>query len=439
MSLKKFGLLGLFVLTLFVVPTGCREKAPKVDGVEFVTSPAQLGQWMEQMIAIIRATNITGAEASRVMAYASVAYYQGYQLSATDMQSLEGQLQGLGELPAPIPELNYNYGVIAESAMTTVLLHMFQDAPQNIKLVIQSTYSDHERDYLLIGVSDDVLDRSRAFGEILGDAISQWADEDGFDEVVSSCSLSAPNGSEYWQPTPSSFSPAEFPCWGNLRAFTFSESQLIALCHPGIPMQVSTDGQYGTDLEEVVQYNSGLNSTQEEMALFWSDGPGTYTVPGHYISILGQLIGQNLLDGKQTVTAFAHLCIAMADTYISTYRLKYTYWRPRPLTVIQNNWDSNWESFVSNPSTPEYPSLRSTMAYAATQVFINRYGDIEFTDNTHTILNLDERLFNSFTEMGQEAVYSRLYAGTNLRTTVENSEYHGRCVAQRANELFFNQ
>jgi hypothetical protein len=79
------------------------------------------------------------------------------------------------------------------------------------------------------------------------------------------------------------------------------------------------------------------------------------------------------------------------------------------------------------------------MAYSATQVFINLYGDIEFRDNTHSILNLDERIYSSFTEMGKEAAYSRIYAGTNLRSTLENSEYHGRCIAQRANELFFTE
>ncbi|TNF23773.1 MAG: hypothetical protein EP314_08790, partial [Bacteroidetes bacterium] len=184
MMLKKYGLLGLLVLSLFIVPTGCREKPPKVDGVEFVTSPEQLGEWMQQLIAIIRATDLTGAESSRIMAYASIAYYQGYQLSAPEMRSLEGQLQGLDELPAPNAGLNYNYGIIAESAMTTVLLHLMEDVPQNIKLVIQSTYSDHERDYLLVGVADDVIDRSRAFGEILGNAINQWADADGYNSLV---------------------------------------------------------------------------------------------------------------------------------------------------------------------------------------------------------------------------------------------------------------
>ncbi|MBI1286717.1 MAG: phosphatase PAP2 family protein [Flavobacteriales bacterium] len=440
MSWKKLSLLGLFVFSFFTIPTGCKkERPPKVDGIEQTTSPSQLGDWMAQLLAIIRATDLTGAQTSRIMAYASIAYYEGYQLSAEDMRSLVGQLDGLDALPTPSPDLSYNYGVIAEAAMETVLLHMFADAPQNIKLVISSTYVEHERDYLNIGVVEPVVARSRALGQLMGNAINNWADNDGYAQMIANCDVTVPTGGSDWKPTPSGFSPPEYPCWGDLRAFTFSPDQLISLCHPGIPIEVSNDGQYAVDIEEIGQLESNLNDAQKDMANFWSDGPGTYTVPGHYISILRQLIGQNLLDGKETVTAFTHLCIAMADTYISTYKLKYTYWRPRPLTVIREGGDSNWESYVINPSTPEYPSLRTTMAYAATQVFINRYGDIEFTDKTHEILNLDARVYASFTEMGHEAVYSRLYAGTNLRTTAENSEYHGRCIAQRANELFFNQ
>ena len=79
------------------------------------------------------------------------------------------------------------------------------------------------------------------------------------------------------------------------------------------------------------------------------------------------------------------------------------------------------------------------MAYAAAQVFNNRYGALEFRDDTYTsILGIDERIYSSFDEMADEAALSRIYAGTNLRITTDKSEYHGRCIAQRANELFFN-
>lgn len=441
MTLRKICLLLLVSCLIFIIPTGCEEDRPlRVEGIEETTSPRQLSEWMHQLTAVIRSTNLKGPQASRILAYASIAYYQGYALSSSDMRSLVGQLQGLDVLPQPDPELTYNYGVIAEAAMNRSLAHQFEDAPLNIKLVLSSTYASHERDYSAIGVTDEVINRSREFGEQLGDAINEWSDQDGYTEVLQ-CNKTLPIGPQYWKPTLTSFSGPELSCWGDIRPFTFTNDQLITLCHPGLPETFSTEAesQYESDLSELVDYKANLNSEQEAIAKFWNDGPGTLSVPGHYVSILAQLVDQNLLNGNQTVTAWAQLCIAMADTYISTYKLKYTYFAVRPITVIRANFDPNWESFMLNPATPEYPSLHATMAYSATQVLINLYGDIEFKDNSQSIFNLSERIYPSFTEMGREAAYSRLYAGTNLRSTLDRSEYHGRCIAQRANELFFNQ
>jgi len=438
--MKKMAALVLVGLVL-AVPMGCRDNTTdRVDNVEETKSPKNLGEWMEQLAAVIRATNKSGAEASRILAYASIAYYEGYAMSSDDMRSLVGQLEGLDELPSPNGSLTYNYGVIAEAAMTEVLLHHFEDAPQNIKLIISSTYGNHEYDYIVLGVTEPVVDRSRALGELIGGVINEWADADGYLDMVG-CNPTMPTGAGNWEPTPPTFSSPEWACWGDLRPFTFTNADLTMLCNPGLPVAVSTDAAsaYMNDITELRDLQTNLNEEQEQMALFWSDGPGTFTVPGHYITILRQLIGQNLLDGKETATAYAQLCIAMADTYISTYRLKYTYNVIRPTSFVQNNLENNWESYVVNPATPEYPSLRATMAYASAQVFTNLYGPVAFTDDTHSILSLHERNYANFTEMAEEAVFSRLYAGTNTRSTLDKSEYHGRCIAQRANELFLNQ
>lgn len=429
------------VIVILIPTTGCEDDRAQMAPVKSdITSSAQIGEWLEQLRAIIRATNTTGAEASRILAYSSIAYYEGYALGFDDMRSLVGQLEGLDALPSPNPNQAYNYGVIAESAMTTCLLRLFEDSPQNIQLVISSTYSDHERDYIKLGVAESVVGRSRALGEVIGEAIKVWMDGDGYSEMAN-CAVTIPTGYGNWQPTPPTYKEPEFPCWGNLRPFTFRQDQLITLCHPGVPGAVSTQNgsNYDNDLNELLSISQNLMTEEKETAFFWDDRDGDFTVPGHYISILKQLVGQNLLDGKQTVTAWTQLCIAMADTYISTYRLKYTYFRPRPLTVIQENIDPNWESYSLNAATPEYPSVRSTMAYSATQVFINLYGNIAFTDASHVNGGLAARPYSSFSEMAEEVVESRLYAGTNLRTTLENSEYQGRCIAQRANELFLTE
>ncbi|MCB9187034.1 MAG: hypothetical protein H6601_09845 [Flavobacteriales bacterium] len=437
----RIGLLAL-ALTVLIVPTGCNDDVPqKVDTEPTITSPKQISQWLEQLNAIFRATNTSGPEASRILAYASIAYYEGYALSTTEMRTLVGQLEGLDALPQPEPELIYNYGLIAEAAMYKVLDEMFANAPANIQLVLSSTYTNHERDYFYSGLTQTIIDRSRNFGYELGEAILAWSAQDGHDQLAN-CTATIPNEPGNWRPTPPDFASPKDVCWGELRAFTFTPSQLVALCNPGLPQDVNTQSgsAYMNDIVEVQELGDNLNSAQEEIARFWNDGPTSFTVPGHYISILGQLVDQNILNGQQTVVAFAQLCIAMADTYISTYKQKYTYFRPRPATIIQDELDNNWESELLDPSTPEYPSLRATLGYAASQVFIHRYGEREFTDRTYiSILSIDERIYSSFSEMGQEAALSRLYAGTNIRSTIEASEYHGRCIAQRANELFLTE
>jgi hypothetical protein len=442
MFFKKPTLFWLFAIAIILVPTtGCEEdREQRMSVSPEVTSPSHVAEWLEQLRAIIRFTNTSGAEASRILAYSSIAYYEGYALGFDDMRSLVGQLEGLDALPSPNPNLTYNYGVIAESAITTCLLRLYEDAPQSVQLVIQSTYSDHEREYIKLGVAESVVSRSRALGDVIGEAIKVWMDGDGYAEL-GNCSVTVPTEPGNWRPTPGTPSEPEFPCWGDLRPFTFNESQLAALCNPGFPAEVSSQAgsAYNDDINELVSISQSLAASDEETAVFWEDRDGDYTVPGHYISILKQLAEQNLLNGKETVTAWTQLSIAMADTYISTYKLKYTYFRPRPLTVVQENSDPSWESLLINPATPEYPSMRSTIAYSATQVFINLYGNIAFTDATYSNIGLDERSYSSFDEMAEDVVQSRLNAGTNLRTTLENSEYRGRCIAQRANELFFNQ
>ncbi|MGB1316643.1 MAG: hypothetical protein ACPG5W_00480, partial [Flavobacteriales bacterium] len=101
MSYLKSGYSGLIILALLFASIGCKDdRPPRVTGIENTTSPAQITEWMEQLKSVIRVTNTTGAEASRILAYASIAYYEGFALSDTSMRSLVGQVEGLNELPA---------------------------------------------------------------------------------------------------------------------------------------------------------------------------------------------------------------------------------------------------------------------------------------------------------------------------------------------------
>jgi hypothetical protein len=105
MSFKKPSLFWLFAIAIILIPTtGCEEdRVQRMSVSPEITSPSHVAEWLEQLSAIIRFTNTSGAEASRILAYSSIAYYEGYALGFDDMRSLVGQLEGLDVLPLPNP------------------------------------------------------------------------------------------------------------------------------------------------------------------------------------------------------------------------------------------------------------------------------------------------------------------------------------------------
>ena len=71
--------------------------------------------------------------------------------------------------------------------------------------------------------------------------------------------------------------------------------------------------------------SSERTSEQTEIALFWADGGGSSTPPGHWNSIATDVTlsqGTGLLETART---FALLNIAMADAGIASWYAKYLY------------------------------------------------------------------------------------------------------------------
>lgn len=404
------------------------------------TDPQMMGDWFEQLTALVRLKNISSPEASRTFAYASIAFYEGYVNSDSEMRSLEGQIDGLDNLPRPDGSEVINHGIVAEAAMTEVLKHAFRDAGDFALNVIRSTYQNHETRFIDIGITRPIADRSRMLGIELGQAIISWMDQDGYEEAVQ-CQWSGFDGENMWQPTPPSEADALLPCWGQLRPFTFNSGQMGQICLTYLPTPVSTNVEsfYMDQVSELLVISDELSDAHKAIARHWSDEDGTFTAPGHYMALFRQLISQHRLNGRQTVTMFAQLCIAMADVNIVVYREKYLHGRPRPVTFIRELGFPNWQSFNVNPSTPEYPSERAALGYAAGQVFTNIYGNISFTDDSQYLFQLPPREYSSFNVMAAEVGLAQVYGGTNYRPSVESTEYIGRCIAQRSNALFMNQ
>jgi len=93
------------------------------------------------------------------------------------------------------------------------------------------------------------------------------------------------NGPGAWRPMPPGFAPYLLPQWAFVTPFVMTNSSQFR--PPGPP--ALTSEKYAADYNEVkalgAAVGSARTSEQDLIALFWGDGVGTETPPGHWNSI----------------------------------------------------------------------------------------------------------------------------------------------------------
>jgi hypothetical protein len=228
------------------------------------------------------------------------------------------------------------------------------------------------------------------------------------------------------------------PYWGNNRTFALRSGEE---CAPSAPPIYSEDAESAFYNEVLEVYNTGTHLTpeQRDIALFWADDPGaTATPPGHWISILNQILETQGAVLDRAAEAYAKVGIALADSFIGCWHAKYQYNLIRPVTVIRAKLDPDWLPLVNTPPFPEYPSGHSVQSAAAAEVLTDLFGDrYAFTDQTHADRGYLPRSFESFQAAAEEAAISRLYGGIHYRSAIEQGLAEGRCIGQQVNAIVF--
>jgi membrane-associated phospholipid phosphatase len=267
------------------------------------------------------------------------------------------------------------------------------------------------------------------WGEFVANVILAVRAHDGSNAVVPPPGGSGPG---VWIPTPPAFLPYLLPQWGFVRPFAMNSSSQFR--PPGPPSLDSQ--QYAADYEEVKQLGAAVGSTrtedQTEIALFWADGAGTETPPGHWNSI-AQIIADargNTLE--ENARLFALLNIAMADAAICSWDAKYTFDFWRPVTAIAFvEPELNWLSLIVTPPFPDYTSGHSTFSAAAATVLPLFYGteDLPFTTGSDFLPGV-YRSFATCLDAAAEAAVSRIYGGIHFRTASEDGLQAGISIGE---------
>ena len=227
-----------------------------------------------------------------------------------------------------------------------------------------------------------------------------------------------------WLSTPPAFAPYLLPQWAFLMPFAMNSPTQFR--PPPPPSLDSEDWAFD------YQYTLELGSTgstfrtddQTQIALFWADGAGTETPPGHWNHIASDLAHAQNLSLEENARLFALLNLALADAAICAWDAKYgdNWWRP--VTAIRaGDTDgndltlpvANWAPLIVTPPFPEHTSGHSTFSGAGAVVLARFFGtdEIAFSSGSDFLPGI-VRHFDSFSEAAIEAGMSRIYGGIHF-------------------------
>lgn len=405
--------------------------------------------WFELQLELSQTTpGFTPPVVSRAFAYSGVTLYEAVVPGMPGYQSLAGQLNGLRELPQPIAGIEYDWRVVANSALYEIVHYMYFNTSEENFARMEALYVEWHT-ILSDEVAPDVMEASLTQGRVIANAILIWSLNDGgYQGQLTNfpSNFTPPTGEGLWVPTPRPNGdplPALQPYWGDNRTFVVNkDEQCLLEPPPDYSEEVGTD--FYNEAYEVYETVQNLTAEQNEIALFWADDPGTTpTPPGHSTSITNQVLRQENANLAVAAEAYARVGISQADAFILGWYYKYHYNLIRPITYIQNVIDPDWNTPVITdpvvtPPFPEYPSGHSVQSGAAAEVLTDLFGeDYAFTDHTHDARGLSPRSFESFYAFADEAAISRLYGGIHFRAAIELGVENGKCIGAQVNGLEF--
>lgn len=376
--------------------------------------------------------------ASRIYAYTSLAAYEAIRHDRPEeFPSFAAKLNGFPSLPQPDAGKSYSYPLAGVKALMTVA--------QKVTFSVDTlkTFEKTLLEKYAALLDKDVYERSLVFGEEIGKAVLARAAKDHYKETRGFARYTVTEAEGKWRPTPPDYLDASEPYWHSIIPLAMDSA---GTCKPPKPMDysVKTDSRFYTEFQLVYETGKNLTEEQKEIARFWDDNPfvshhtghATFatkkmTPGGHWMAIASLVARQTHADLLKSAQTFALTSVALFDGFISCWEEKYRSQLVRPITVIHQQVDEQWEPFLQTPPFPEYSSGHGVISSSAATALTYLYGDdLAFTDTTELEYGMGKRSFTSLNQAAMEASFSRLYGGIHYRFTCLASAEQGKRVGK---------
>jgi len=234
------------------------------------------------------------------------------------------------------------------------------------------------------------------------------------------------------------------------------------------PLQFRTQGPYSLDSAAyAADYNEvkalgSVNSTtrtplQTHLAVFWQSNPGP-----NYNLLAQRFVAEKSLDTTESARLFAMIDLNAADAIITAWSDKYArlFWRPmaaiqhggedgNPATVGDPTWTPLFNPLLppaiggvgpalSTPPYPDHPSGAVSYASSTMHAFQSFFGNDDQSFYVTSSRFPGEQLhFDHFSDLVDQVVGARIWAGIHFRNADEQSANLGREVESWTHTHYF--
>ena len=374
--------------------------------------------------------------ASRIYAYPNIAFYECIRLDDPALNSLSGKLNGLGKLPTPPVNTKIDNFIAAAVSFSYAAQSL---VGSEYKL---ESWRQHFMDSVLYNKSNaELVKNSLLYGKLVADSVVAWAKRDNYNQSRAMPRFTLSKEAGTWQPTPADYAQAIEPFWNTIRPFTLNAAAQFSPKEK-LPFSLKKNSSFYKTMMEVYEMGKKLDTTQKAIAKYWDDNPNVSVNMGHLNYFIHKIspgghwlmITQQACQAKnETVSrsslAYTLTAIALFDGFISCWDEKFKTNLIRPITVINDYVDKNWQPYIQTPPFPEFTSGHAVISNAAATVLTSLFGDkYEFTDATEIPFGNETRHFKSFYEASEEVSWSRVYGGIHYPETARISIAQGKEV-----------
>lgn len=434
-------LLQLILISVMLLQS-CQKAPSPIPQYTLNTNSAVARDWFKLHNKLIKETpGFTAPVAARSFGYAGITLYQAVVPGMNGYNSLAGKLNGLSihELSKSEAGKSYNWGLVANAAMADFYRNTFKTASIENKALIDKLENDYLSIFKDAISSQDELSRSITYGKQIAYEVNLYAKSDGMEEAYKTNypAYSFPVGKDKYRPTGSETTPLQ-PYWGKVRPFMLIDVDQAQPVNPPV-YSMEMNSTFYNQAIEVYNFSKSLTEEQKTIGEFWADGDGTYTPPGHSISIATQVLEQERASLAKAAETYLKVGLALHDAYISCWKSKFDNNVVRPISYIHMLIDANFNTLVNTPPSPEYSCEYAVQSSAAltvlTDLFGTNYKFSDFTNYGRTDIVGNPRNYSSFEQAAQEAAISGLYSGIQFRKSIEDGLTQGKKIGASISTL----